>query len=209
MAIRIDVHPVGENLTNMTRTLPTPVHVRPAYASYGRSPYVATFRKAPTDLDISHCSRHNPQHAGWPIRGSVPSFSPEPANEARGISQAPDDDQLLGLSGPYHRHAIDTFNTCSYGPTKWSLINTGGGYNLGGAGLPHTYSSTFPTSCPHFPLRAPSGLHLTKLQQLNQSVESKDPMATTCSFNHSAIYRSLHLRLAIPNDLSLAMRSQG
>jgi hypothetical protein len=58
-------------------------------------------------------SRHNPQHAGSPIHGSVPSFSLEPANEAGGVSQAPYDDQLLGLPGPYHRHAIGTFNTCS------------------------------------------------------------------------------------------------
>jgi hypothetical protein len=50
-AIRIDVHPAGENPTNMTRTLPTPVHVRPAYASYGWSPYVATFHEPPTELD--------------------------------------------------------------------------------------------------------------------------------------------------------------
>jgi hypothetical protein len=57
MAIRIDVHPIGENLTNTTRTLPTPVYVRLAYASCGRSPYVATFREAPTDLDRSHYSR--------------------------------------------------------------------------------------------------------------------------------------------------------
>jgi hypothetical protein len=50
-AIRIDVHPAGENLTNTTRTLPTPVHVRPAYTSFGRSPYVATFHEPPTELD--------------------------------------------------------------------------------------------------------------------------------------------------------------
>jgi hypothetical protein len=30
-------------------------------------------------------------------------------------------------------------------------------------------------------------------------------MAATWSFDHSAIYRSLHLRLAIANDLSLAI----
>jgi hypothetical protein len=52
--IRIDVHPAEENPTNMTRTLPTLVHVRPVYASCGRSPYVATFHEAPTDLDRSH-----------------------------------------------------------------------------------------------------------------------------------------------------------
>jgi hypothetical protein len=55
-AIWIDIQPAGENPTNMTRTLPTPVHVRLAYASYERSPYVATFREASTDLDRSHCS---------------------------------------------------------------------------------------------------------------------------------------------------------
>jgi hypothetical protein len=56
-AIWIDVHPAGENPTNTTRMFPTLVHVRPMYASCERSPYVATFRETPTDLDKSHCSR--------------------------------------------------------------------------------------------------------------------------------------------------------
>jgi hypothetical protein len=34
-------------------------------------------------------------------------------------------------------------------------------------------------------------------------------MATTWSFDHLVIYRSLHLRLAITNDLSLVEGSQG
>jgi hypothetical protein len=46
---------------------------------------------------------------------------------------------------------------------------------------------------------------LTKFQQLNQSVEFKEHMAATWSFDHSAIYHSLHLRLAIANDLSLVI----
>jgi hypothetical protein len=50
-AIQIDVHHAGENPTNTTRTIPTPVHVRPAYASCGRSLYVATFHEPPTELD--------------------------------------------------------------------------------------------------------------------------------------------------------------
>jgi hypothetical protein len=141
--IRIDVHPAGENPTNTTRTLPTLVHVRPVYASCGWSPYVTTFHGTPTYLDRSHCSRKK----GLPTQSTtrqltdpraVPSFSLEPANEAGGVSQAHDGDQLLDLSGPYHRHAIGIFNTCSRGPTEGSLIDTGGGYNLRGAGLPHT-----------------------------------------------------------------------
>jgi hypothetical protein len=55
-AIRIDVHSAGENPTNMIRMLPTPVHVRPTYASCEQSSYVTTFYEVPTDLDRSHCS---------------------------------------------------------------------------------------------------------------------------------------------------------
>jgi hypothetical protein len=77
----------GKNSTNMTRMLPTPVHIRPTYASCGRSPYVATLHESPTELDRVTApekkgSRHNQQHIGGPIHGSVPSFSPELANEA-------------------------------------------------------------------------------------------------------------------------------
>jgi hypothetical protein len=108
-------------------------------------------------------SQHNPQHTGRLICGSVPSFFPEPANEAGGVSQAPDGDQLLGLLGLYHRHAIGTFNTCSRGLTERSLIDTGGGYNHRGANLPHTHSPTFPTSCLPFPLVAPPGLQFNQV----------------------------------------------
>jgi hypothetical protein len=45
-------------------------------------------------------SWHNPQHTGWPIRGSVPSFSPKPTNEVVDLSQAFVDDKLLDLLGP-------------------------------------------------------------------------------------------------------------
>jgi hypothetical protein len=56
-SIQIDVHPAGENPTNMTCTLPTPVYVRLTYALSGQSPYMATFREAPIDLDRFHCPR--------------------------------------------------------------------------------------------------------------------------------------------------------
>jgi hypothetical protein len=49
------------------------------------------------------------------------------------------------------------------GPTERSLIDTGGGYNLGGAGLPNIHSPTFPTSCPHFPLMTPLDLHFNQV----------------------------------------------
>jgi hypothetical protein len=69
----------------------------------------------------------------------------------------------LSLLGSYHQHAIGTFNTYSQGPTYRSLTDTGGGYSLGGVGLPHTHSLTFPTSYLHFPLVAPPGLHFNQV----------------------------------------------
>jgi hypothetical protein len=59
--------------------------------------------------------------------------------------------RLLGLSDPYHRHAIGTFNTCSRGPTKRSLTDTGRGYNLGGAGFPRTTPWPFQPVVSPFP----------------------------------------------------------
>jgi hypothetical protein len=82
------------------------------------------------------------------------------------------------------------------------------GYNLEGVELPHAHSPTFPTSCPHFPLVAPPDLQFHQVLTTKPSVEFKRPMAAMWSFNHSAIYRSLHLRLAIANDLSLVVGSQ-
>jgi hypothetical protein len=46
-----------------------------------------------------------------------------------GESQTSFDNRLLCLPSPYHRHAIDIFNTCSRVPTSRSLTDTGGGYN--------------------------------------------------------------------------------
>jgi hypothetical protein len=104
---------------------------------------------------------------------------------------------------------IGTFNTYSCGPTERSLTDIGGGYNLEGASLPHTHSLTFPTSCLHFPLMAPSGLDFNQVPAINQSFDFKGPMVATWCFDHSAINHSLHLRLAMANDLSLVEGSQG
>jgi hypothetical protein len=56
---------------------------------------------------------------------------------------------------------------------------------------------------------APPGLQFNQVPAINQSYEFKGPITATWSFDHSAIYRSLHLRLAIANDLSLVEGSQG
>jgi hypothetical protein len=80
----------------------------------------------------------DPQHTGSPIRGSVPNFSPEPTNKVVGLNQASVNDELLGLLGLYHYHAIDTFNTYSREPTHRFLIDTVMGYSLEGADFLYT-----------------------------------------------------------------------
>jgi hypothetical protein len=62
-----------------------------------------------------------------------------------------------------HQHAIGTFNTCSLGPTHQSLTNTGGGYNLRGASLPHTTPQPSQPMALHF---SPKGL--ARPQVINQ-----------------------------------------
>jgi hypothetical protein len=146
--------------------LSTPVHVLPAYTFCGRSPYVVTFHESSTDLNRSTAtendgSRHNSQHADRSICGPVPSFSPTTASEAVENSQASVDDKLLGLLGAYHQLAIDTFNTCSRGPTHRSLIDTGEGYNLGGADFSHATPRPFQPAVSPFHLRAPPDLKLS------------------------------------------------
>jgi hypothetical protein len=140
-----------------------PVHVCPAYASCGRSLYMTTFHESSTELDRVTApkkkgSRHNPQHTGWPICGSVPSFSLEPTNEAVEKAKTSINSKLLGLLGPYHRHAIGTFNTCSQVSTHRSLMDTGRGYHIENLRIATTLSPPFPsegsTDPPNGPTRS-------------------------------------------------------
>jgi hypothetical protein len=118
-------------------------------------PHIATFHTVVNRFEQIHCTREEglltQSTARWPsdmwVRTQLLSH-----NSQRAVwkSQALVDNRLLGLPDPYHRHAFGTFNTCSLGPTEWSIIDTGRGYNLEGVGLPHTHSPTFSTSCPTF-----------------------------------------------------------
>jgi hypothetical protein len=93
---------------------------------------------------------------GWVAHGIRLSFSLNTAIKAVCLSQISIDDRLLSLLGPYHQHAISAFNTYSRGPTHRSLTDTGGGYNLRGADLPHhTLRPSQPTVL-HFPPKGPA-----------------------------------------------------
>jgi hypothetical protein len=133
-----------------------------------RGPHIATFCEMPTDLDRSHCSREK-----WLSTQSTARRLTDPwvrtqflswaSKWSRGVSQAPVGDPQLGLPGPYHRHATGTFNTCSRGSTHQFLIDTGGGYNLGGAGFSHTTLWPSQSAVSTFHLRAPLGLQFNQV----------------------------------------------
>jgi hypothetical protein len=158
--IRINVHPTGENPTNTTRTLPTPVHVRPVYASCGQSSYVATFHELSTELSRLTApekkgSRHNPQCVGWPIHGSVPSFSPKPANEAVGEKSSIYQRLATRLTGHispacnrYVQYLLTGTNPSVLNRHRW-------GYHIENLGIATTLSPPFPsegsTNPPNWP----------------------------------------------------------
>jgi hypothetical protein len=69
--------PCRGNPTNMTRMLPTPVHVRSAYASYGWSSYVATFHTDQTELDRFTAPEKKCSRLHLPTRLSDPRDPPQ------------------------------------------------------------------------------------------------------------------------------------
>jgi hypothetical protein len=142
-----------------------PVHVRSVYASYGQSLYVATFHESSTNLNRfttpeNEGSRHNPQHADWPIRGFVASFSPTTASEAVGKSQFCQW-QATRLTGPISPACDQYVQYLLVGANHRSLTNTGEGYNLGYASVSHTTTRPSQPVVSPFHLRAPPGLRLS------------------------------------------------
>jgi hypothetical protein len=66
------------------------VHVWPSTKRISRGPHISTFHVVVNRVEQCHCSWengfwHNPQHVGWLIHESVPSFSPKPTIKAVGV----------------------------------------------------------------------------------------------------------------------------
>jgi hypothetical protein len=141
-------------------------------------------------VEQAHCSREEglPTQSTacrWPIRGSVPSFFPEPVNKAVGakpsIYRRPATrlTRLITLvCDRYVQYLLAGANRTVLNRHRW-------GVQPWRWRLSTYHSLIFPTS--YF----------------------REPMTATWSCDHSAIYRSLHLCLAITNDLSLVVGSQG
>jgi hypothetical protein len=172
-------HLAGQNPINTTRTLPTPVHVCPAYASCGRSSYVATFHKPPIALDEPYCSREKglptqPQ-PGWVIRRSATQFLFQHSHWSSNKSQAYDDNRLLGLPGPYHRYAIDMLNTCSRVSTPRFLTDTARGYHIENLRIATTLSPPFPFKGSNDPPNGPARSQIIQTTTTNWTGEGNKP----------------------------------
>jgi hypothetical protein len=152
--IQIDVHPTGINPTNTTHTLPTLVHVHPAYASCGWSPYVATFCETLTDLDISHCTLADRSVGTYPT--SLPS---QPMKQGRKSSSCRwRTTRFTGLISP----ACDQYVQYLLTGVNPSVLNRHKrGLQPWRYRLSTYHSLTFPTSCLPFPLKAPPDLRLS------------------------------------------------
>jgi hypothetical protein len=99
------------------------------------------------------------------------------------------------------------FNICSREPIHRSLIGKGRGYNLGGAGFPHTTHRPSQPVVSALHLRASPGLQFNQALQKVPKFNFKEPMATTWSSDHLAIYHNQQLHLATTNDLFLSIGS--
>jgi hypothetical protein len=146
---------------------------------------------------------------GWVAHGIRLSFSPKTVIEAVGLNQAPMDGWLLGLLGPYHWHAIGTFNTCSWVPTPQSLTDTGGGYHIENLRIGTTLSPPFPfegsTDHPNGPAR--SQIIQTIFYHFNW--RGKQALNLISGSLHSTSTVTYHLRIAWANDVPPRYGQQG
>jgi hypothetical protein len=124
--------------------------------------------------------------------------------EVRGFDQVVT--QLHQLTGPI-TPACDRYVQHLLVGTNPSVLNR---HRRGATALKvsafHTHLPNLPNqrSFP-FHLRAPPGLQFSHNLTTNRAEFFKGPMAATWSSDHSTIYHNLQLRLAIANNLSLAI----
>jgi hypothetical protein len=148
----------GKPNQNTTR-FPHSVHVWPSTIRISHGPHIATFHEVINNDGQSHCSREK-----WLLTQSTVRRLTNPRVRTQFLSWASHWSsggkatlcwrQATRLIGPIYQYAIGTFNTCSWGPTHRSLTNTGGGYNLGGAGFSHTIPRPFHLAVSTLHLRA-------------------------------------------------------
>jgi hypothetical protein len=119
-------------------------------------------------VEQAHCSREEvlPTQSiarRWPIRGSVPSFSPKPANEAVGAK--PNIYQRLAtrLTGSISVVCDRYVQYLLAGANRTVLNRPRQGLQPWRCHFSTYHSPTFPTSCLPFPLAAPRSLYFNQV----------------------------------------------
>jgi hypothetical protein len=197
----------------------TPYKGRPdqhdTYASHvsPRTPGVRFLRAVPVRGNLSQAINSVGRTLLLP-RKRAPDTTPSPAEWSVGPphslsqhshwssneSQTSVDNRLLGLPGPYHRHAIGTFSTCSQVPTPQSLTNTGGGYHIENLGIDTTLATPSPSEGSTDPLMALPCLRLSK-HYLPIELEREQALSLTIGRLHSTSTVIYHLSIAWVNDV--------
>jgi hypothetical protein len=134
--------------------LPTPVHAHSVYASSRQSPYVTTFHWLPRSRnmplhpeEVLTTKDRLTQPSSW-----VASFFLPCDNLGVGERDfGPMVTQVLQLTGAISPACNRYVQYLLVGATHRSLTDTGGGYNLGGAGLPHITPRPFEPAISTFP----------------------------------------------------------
>jgi hypothetical protein len=168
--IQIDVHPAGENPTNMLCTLSTPVYAHSTYIFCGQSSYMTTFHWLPRSQnrslhpeEVLTTKDRLVQPSSWVTSFPLPCDSP--GVRERGFD--PMVTQLHQLTGPISPACDRYVQYLLVGAHRTVLNRHRRGLQPWRCQLFTYHSPTFPTSCLPFPLVALPGLHLTKFQQLN------------------------------------------
>jgi hypothetical protein len=125
--------------------------------------------------------------------GPYSASLPEAIIEAMGVKPPSVDGSLLGLLGTYTSMRSVHSILAHGGPTDQSLTDTGGGYNLRGAGF--SYHTTRPSQpmVSTFHLRVPPDLQLNKIPPLDPNFKIKNlwpprGLPTTRSSTEATIY---------------------
>jgi hypothetical protein len=128
----------------------------PVSSPYTWQPFVSHQQGWKDALLPRKCDPNSTSQPGRVVRGTRLSFAPNTAIEAVRLSQAPVSGRLLSLPGPYHRHEISMFNTCSRVPTPLSLTDVGGGYHTENLGIATAMSPPFRSEGSNDPPNGPA-----------------------------------------------------
>jgi hypothetical protein len=189
--------PCRGNLIHMTRTLSVPVHVHHSYASCMWQPFTVTQQSWTDSLLPRKSDPDSSSQLSWVACRTCLSFSPK-HNQWSSVLKPNIYWQIsyINLLDPYHQYVISTFNTCSRGPTHRSLTNTGGGYNLRGAGLPHHTHRPSQLMVLHFPPKGPTRSQVKHPTITNWTIEEKTLNLVSGSL-HSTSTAIYHLSIAL------------